>query len=688
MADQKLTALTATVSPALTDLLYIVTDPSGTPASQKVTVSSINSLLSHASLADLTTGDPHTQYRLETADHTHQSTGLQAGQLDHGLALTGLTDDDHTQYLLASGTRALSADWDAGSFEIRAQTFESDVATGTAPLVIASTTKVANLNADLLDDQSGAFYLDSANFTGTNWTDLTDGGATTLHSHAAGGGTIGGTIAADQVAFGTALDTIGGSANLLYNSSGIGFYLETDTVSGAADLVGFYHGIYPSAQTTTGNLYSFTSDFGPTNSTFNNAWNYTAQLVSGTGSTFNGTFGQYFSFFDFGNNTFNGNTANFWAETPTNTSATHSGTHFGIWLGEISAAPSANKYYLWADSDGVFRIREDGTFNSVTQAIPALYNPQFTKYTPGATNYERIVLGQFNTNVAEIGTEAGGTGTLRPLRFLFPSSTASRILALDSSKNLVNTITAANLGSSISDLASGIATWWATPSSANLRAALTDENGTGAALFDAAADANLTTPNISGTPNAAGERGYDATRGIPTSYDAWGSAIGIPRVPIVVHPDETLSNSTVSDQDFTSLGNIPANFLIAQRVIRVTLVFRTVTDGGASSQAAYLKLGTTKVVTHPAVTGGNNETRNSTIVYHIFGTAAAGASANVDSSVSGTHNWNVWVNQNNTNQPVALATNGALAIVPGVTFGTSTNGESRTLLDAMVEILN
>lgn len=43
--------------------------------------------------------DPHTGYRLESADHTHQSTGAQAGKLDHGLALDGLTDDDHTQYI-------------------------------------------------------------------------------------------------------------------------------------------------------------------------------------------------------------------------------------------------------------------------------------------------------------------------------------------------------------------------------------------------------------------------------------------------------------------------------------------------------------------------------------------------------------------------------------------------------------
>lgn len=83
-------------------------------------------------------------------------------------------------------SKGLSANWDAGSFEIRSATFESDIVTGTAPFIVDSTTKVSNLNVDLLDDQSGAHYLDSANFTGTNWTDLTDGGETTLHTHASG----------------------------------------------------------------------------------------------------------------------------------------------------------------------------------------------------------------------------------------------------------------------------------------------------------------------------------------------------------------------------------------------------------------------------------------------------------------------------------------------------------------------
>ena len=40
-----------------------------------------------------------------------------------------------------------AGNWDAGAVEIRAQTLESDVATGTAPFTVASTTVVTNLNA-------------------------------------------------------------------------------------------------------------------------------------------------------------------------------------------------------------------------------------------------------------------------------------------------------------------------------------------------------------------------------------------------------------------------------------------------------------------------------------------------------------------------------------------------------------
>jgi len=77
---------------------------------------------------------------------------------NHG-DLSGLADDDHTQYLLADGTRGLSADWDAGSHEIRARTLYLDAVSGTAPMTVVSTTVVNNLNVDLLDGYEAADLL-------------------------------------------------------------------------------------------------------------------------------------------------------------------------------------------------------------------------------------------------------------------------------------------------------------------------------------------------------------------------------------------------------------------------------------------------------------------------------------------------------------------------------------------------
>jgi len=57
---------------------------------------------------------------------------------------------------------------DIGAYELRAATLESDIATGTAPLTIASTTMVDNLNADLLDGVEAAAFalLAGATFSG------------------------------------------------------------------------------------------------------------------------------------------------------------------------------------------------------------------------------------------------------------------------------------------------------------------------------------------------------------------------------------------------------------------------------------------------------------------------------------------------------------------------------------------
>lgn len=73
MADTKLTGLTATTTPVLTDETYIVTTPGGTPASHYVTLEVLQQLLVPKTISDgrltLTTGTPVT-----TADVTNATT--------------------------------------------------------------------------------------------------------------------------------------------------------------------------------------------------------------------------------------------------------------------------------------------------------------------------------------------------------------------------------------------------------------------------------------------------------------------------------------------------------------------------------------------------------------------------------------------------------------------------------------
>ena len=78
----------------------------------------------------------------------------------HSELLGSDTGDDHTQYLLAAGTRGLSADWDAGAHRITAETLTIDLADGgAAPMTVTSTTKVTNLNADKLDGLDSTGYI-------------------------------------------------------------------------------------------------------------------------------------------------------------------------------------------------------------------------------------------------------------------------------------------------------------------------------------------------------------------------------------------------------------------------------------------------------------------------------------------------------------------------------------------------
>lgn len=77
--------------------------------------------------------------------------------------------------LLADGSVPLTANWDVGAFTITGLTFTSDQATGTAPLTVASTTVVTNLNADTVDGESASAIVTAARVGGVSANIAADG---------------------------------------------------------------------------------------------------------------------------------------------------------------------------------------------------------------------------------------------------------------------------------------------------------------------------------------------------------------------------------------------------------------------------------------------------------------------------------------------------------------------------------
>jgi hypothetical protein len=109
---------------------------------------------------------------------------------------------------------------DLGSYEVRAETFESDVVTGTAPFTIASTTVVPNLNVDQLDNKDETAFLltDGTRALGGPWN--MNSQATTnvnidsgLIDHEAGG------LEADASLFNGLLKISGGATSAITDSS-------------------------------------------------------------------------------------------------------------------------------------------------------------------------------------------------------------------------------------------------------------------------------------------------------------------------------------------------------------------------------------------------------------------------------------------------------------------------------------
>lgn len=182
--------------------------------------------------------------------------------------------------------------------------------------------------------------------------------------------------------------------------------------------------------------------------------------------------------------------------------------------------------------------------------------------------------------------------------------------------------------------------------------------------------------------------GFDSTRvtylaGVPSF------ASSIPLISSFAILNQSLTNSTASDQDFVTISTIPANRLISGKCFRVTLHFQTTAGVSAVTASLYLKLGSAKMYVQPVSNWTDSLTRSSVAELFIVGTAAAGASVSVQgnqlTAASSLGNGG----NNSVSQPVAgIATNGALGITPGITFSGTGSTETANLMFYTVQEMN
>jgi len=99
-------------------------------------------------------------------------------------------------YVKADGATPLTGNWDAGAFKITASQLESDVAAGTAPLVVASDTVIPNLNASKLEGNTASAFAVAAK-------GVTNGDS---HDHSGGDGAA---IVAGATSFSTTARVLG-----------------------------------------------------------------------------------------------------------------------------------------------------------------------------------------------------------------------------------------------------------------------------------------------------------------------------------------------------------------------------------------------------------------------------------------------------------------------------------------------
>ena len=146
----------------------------------------------------------------------------------------------------------------------------------------------------------------------------------------------------------------------------------------------------------------------------------------------------------------------------------------------VNSGETDLEYGLLPGSGTVTSVGGTGTVNGIT-------------LTGTVTSIGNLTLGG---TLSGVDLTSQITGTL-PIGNGGTGSTSTTYCSLTA--NVTGTLPVANGGTGITSVGSGIATWWGTPSSANLASAVTDETGSGSLVF--ATSPTLVTPAL-GTPSS------------------------------------------------------------------------------------------------------------------------------------------------------------------------------------------